>query len=97
MGFSRQEYWSGLSVPPSGHLPDPDIKPMSLMSPALAGRFLTDNATREAERTQKREESKHVHGASLIPNPSFLWENHLGAFPVPVTGHIMTFPPSGLS
>ena len=27
MGFSRQEYWSGLPFPPSGYLPDPGIKP----------------------------------------------------------------------
>ena len=33
MGFSRQEYWSGLSCPPPGDLPNPGIKP--LMSPAL--------------------------------------------------------------
>ena len=31
-GFSRQEYWSGLPFPSSGHLPDPGIKPRS---PAL--------------------------------------------------------------
>ena len=30
VGFSRQEYWSGLSCPPSGDLPDPGIKPLSL-------------------------------------------------------------------
>ena len=28
-GFSRQEYWSGLSCPPPGDLPDPAIKPMN--------------------------------------------------------------------
>ena len=27
MGFSRQEYWSGLPCPPLGDLPDPGIKP----------------------------------------------------------------------
>ena len=32
MGFSRQEYWSGLPFPSPGNLPDPGIKPMS---PAL--------------------------------------------------------------
>jgi len=41
MGFSRQEYWSELPFPPPGHLPDPGIKPVSLVSPALAGRFFT--------------------------------------------------------
>ena len=32
MGFSRQEYWSGLQCPPPGEIPDPGIKPVS---PAL--------------------------------------------------------------
>ena len=41
MGFSRQEYWDELTVPPLGDLPDPEIKPMSPASPALAGRFFT--------------------------------------------------------
>jgi len=30
MGFSRQEYWSGLPCPPPGDLPNPGIKPRSL-------------------------------------------------------------------
>ena len=38
IGFSRQN-WSGLPCPPPGDLPDPGIKPTSLMSPALTGRF----------------------------------------------------------
>jgi len=29
MGFSRQEYWSGLPFPSPGDLPDPGIKPRS--------------------------------------------------------------------
>ena len=32
MGFSRQEYWSGLPFPPPGHLPDLGIEPASLTS-----------------------------------------------------------------
>ena len=47
-GFSRQEYWSGLPWPPPGDLPGPGIKPASLMSPALAGKFFTTIATWEA-------------------------------------------------
>ena len=35
MGFSRQEYWSGLPYPPSGGLPNPGIKPASCAAPAL--------------------------------------------------------------
>ena len=41
VGFSSQEYWSGLLFPPPGDLPDPGIEPVSLVSPALAGRFFT--------------------------------------------------------
>ena len=39
--FSRQGYWSGLSLPTPGDLPDPGIKPTSLVSPALTGGFFT--------------------------------------------------------
>ena len=48
MGFSRQQYWSGLPCPPPGDLPGPGIEPLSLTSPALAGGFLTTSTTWEA-------------------------------------------------
>ena len=35
MGFSRQEYWSGLPFPSPEDLSDPEIKPTSSMSPVL--------------------------------------------------------------
>ena len=35
MGFSGQEYWSGLPCPPPGDLPDPEIEPAFPASPAL--------------------------------------------------------------
>ena len=38
MGFSRQEYWSGVPFPSPGDLPDPGIKPRS---PALEADILT--------------------------------------------------------
>ena len=38
MGFSRQEYWSGLPFPSPGDLPDPEIEPRS---PALQADALT--------------------------------------------------------
>ena len=41
MEFSQQEYWSGLPFPSVGDLLDPGIKPTSLDSPPLAGRFFT--------------------------------------------------------
>ena len=41
MEFSRQEYWSGLPFCTPGDLPDPVIEPVTLVSPALAGRLFT--------------------------------------------------------
>ena len=45
MGFSRQEYWSGLPCPSPGDLPSLGTDPASLMSPALAGELFTNNTT----------------------------------------------------
>ena len=45
MKYSRQEYWSGLPCCPPGDLPNPGIKPTSLLSPTLAGGFFTSWAT----------------------------------------------------
>ena len=42
MGFSRQEYWSGLPCPPPGDLRNSGIK---LTSPALAGGFFPTSTT----------------------------------------------------
>ena len=53
MGFSRQEYWSGLPCPPPGDLLDPGIEPASL-SYALAGRFFTTSTTWEARLGRSR-------------------------------------------
>ena len=41
MGLPRREYWSGLPFSSLADLPHPGIKPPSLASPALAGRFFT--------------------------------------------------------
>ena len=48
MGFSRQEYLSGLPGPPPGDLPNSGIQPAFLMSRTLTGRFFTTSATWEA-------------------------------------------------
>ena len=48
MGFLSQGYWSGLPCSPPGDLPDPGIKPTSLISPALVGGFFTTSTTWEA-------------------------------------------------
>ena len=41
MGFSRQEYWSGLPFPPPGDLPNSGMEPMSPASLALTVGFFT--------------------------------------------------------
>ena len=46
MGFSRQEYWSGLPFPSPGDLPDPGIEPRS---PALQADPLTSEPPGKAE------------------------------------------------
>ena len=47
LGFSRQEYWSGLPYPPLWNLPNSGIALTSLMSPALASRVFTTSSTWE--------------------------------------------------
>ena len=49
MGFSRQEYWSGLSCPPPGDLPNPGIEPTFPVAPALQ----VDSFTAEPHRKPK--------------------------------------------
>ena len=53
MGFSRQEYWSGLPFPPPGDIPDPGIKLLSLMSPTLAVGFFTASAMWNSNQQRK--------------------------------------------
>ena len=45
MKIFRQEHWSGLPFPTPVDLPDPGIKPATLASPALAGRYFFISAT----------------------------------------------------
>ena len=52
MGFPRQEHWCGLPFPSPGDLPNPGVKPASLVSPALAGRFFTVAPQRLVEWTK---------------------------------------------
>ena len=63
-GILRQEYWSGVPYPPTRDLPNPRTKPTSLLPPALAGRFFTNNATWEAH---------HIHLYSSISPSPFSW------------------------
>ena len=66
MRFFRQEYWSGLSFPISGDLPDPRIQPTSFTSLALAGRFLITGATRKAHGTNLEERKVKVKLLSCV-------------------------------
>ena len=45
---TRQEYWSGRTFPTSWDLPDPGLKLMSPVSPALSGGFFTTSNNWEA-------------------------------------------------
>ena len=63
MGFSRQEYWSGLPFPSPGDLPDPGIKPRS---PALEADALTSEPLMTQQShcwayTPRRPELKEIH------------------------------------
>ena len=55
METSKKEYWSGLPFPTSGDLPDPGIEPVSPMSPALGGRFITMVPPKQGIETDKRD------------------------------------------
>ena len=87
MRFPRQEYWSGLPCPPPGDLPDPGIKPASLMSPALAGRFFTIWATREAQQSHTWSDPPRGQGflsGSMVKNNRIcsIMKNTVRALPV---------------
>ena len=71
MGFSWQEYWSGLPCHSPGNLPSQGIEPASLMSPVLAGRFFTTSATWEAPFKPCAVLSHSVVSDSATP-----WEGH---------------------
>ena len=62
MGFSIQDHWNGLLCPSPGDLPYPGIKPVSLMSPALAGKLLTTGTTWD---TPKWDNATHQIDLSL--------------------------------
>ena len=59
MEFSRQEYESGLSIPSPGDLPDPVIKPVTLVPPVLEGGFFT---------SEPPGKSLHITDISFIPS-----------------------------
>ena len=56
MGFSRQEYWSGLPFPSPGDLLDPGIEPGS---PALQADALTSEPPGKPRQTILKKQNKH--------------------------------------
>ena len=78
MEFSRQDHWSWLPFPLLGDLPNPGIKPRSLVSPALASRFFTTELPGKPGVSLIR---------ALIPPLKALssWSGNLPKAPPPVT------------
>ena len=79
LGFSRQEYLSGLPCPPPGDLPNSGIKP-SIMSPALAGRFFITSTIWEAPYIVYYKICNHHILFTL-----FLCDGHIGDLKHPAT------------
>ena len=67
VGFSRQEYWSGLPFSSPGDLPEPGIKPRS---PALQADALT------SEPPGKPPISATRYPLIMLPLSSFVWHHH---------------------
>ena len=63
MGFSRQEYWSGLSFPSPGDLPNPGIEPRS---PALEADALTSEPPGKPSEEEKTEDTLPVSIAQEV-------------------------------
>ena len=79
MGFSRQEYWSGLPCPPPGDLPDPRIEPVSPSAPALQADSLP--VLRQMEKY-----IFNIYNMQMIYNLTLLLKNTLG-----YNSHTITF------
>ena len=60
MGFSRQEYWSGLPFSSPGDLLDPGMELISPEAPALAGRFFTTEPPEKFQCQSKEERIKKM-------------------------------------
>ena len=66
MGFSRQEYWSGLPFPSPGDLPNPGIEPASSVSPALQANSLTTERPGKPSVVNREPRTFHEqHGARV--------------------------------
>ena len=75
MGFSRQEYWSGLSFPSLGDLPSPAIKPMSPVSPALEADSLPAERSGKPQEGHRQIQDSISMSESNINQPSNFFFN----------------------
>ena len=84
MGFSRPLQGSGLPCPSLGDLPNPRIKPMSLKSPVLAGRFFTTSAPWEAQSQMDLGSNSEQSTLTQMPHKTLtqqpLWQRHVGSW-----------------
>ena len=76
MGFSRQEYWSGLPFSYPRNLSDPGIEPMSPASSALAGGFFTTGSPGKPK--------LHTHTDTKLE--SGIWKTRYYAKSIPLYG-----------
>ena len=67
MGFSRQEYWSGLPHLLPGDLPDPGMETVSVTTPTLTGEFLTTSSAWEAQQTKMSAKKKKKKKKKKVP------------------------------
>ena len=65
-GMSMQEYWGGLPCPPLGDLLNPEIKPESLVSPALAGGFFTTSTSWETSELLRVVKLTETEGGMVV-------------------------------
>ena len=83
MELTRQEYWSGVPFTTPGGLPDLGIKPISLVSPALAGGFFTTSVTWETQT------------GFLFPCPGDLLDSGIESVSPELAGGFFTTEPPG--
>ena len=70
MGFPRQEYWSGLTFPSPGDLPDPETESPGI--PAMAGRSFTIEPTGKPQGAMTERETVNLFRK---PNSNRCWGN----------------------
>ena len=77
MGFSRQEYWSGLPCPPPGDLPHPRIEPGSPVAPALQADSLLLSHRGSLNKKKKKKNSYYLldHEADREQNLAIWLQN----------------------